>query len=87
MPDNLGCLKTFDSRCRLLGVQAEFIVYAFGGPAEYAGRDLVEVHRPVIRKGATVYHFDIVAAHFMGTLADMGVAKVTFLPIFNDHDL
>ncbi len=57
-------------------LQAQFIVYAFGGPEEYAGRNLVEVHKPVIRKGATEYHFDIVAAHFIGTLADMGVAKV-----------
>lgn len=57
-------------------LQAEFIVYAFGGPAEYTGRDMVTVHKPVIKRGATVFHFDVVAAHFIGTLADMGVSKV-----------
>ena len=37
---------------------------------------MVTVHKPVIKRGATVFHFDIVAAHFIGTLADMGVSKV-----------
>ncbi|KAK9825016.1 hypothetical protein WJX74_000814 [Apatococcus lobatus] len=67
---------------RLRRKLAEFVVYAFGGPNEYTGQDLVAAHKPVIMKGATVYHFDIVAEHFMGTLADMGVAKMLHYTIW-----
>ena len=58
-------------------IQAEFVAYAFGGcPAEYTGQDLVAAHQPVVEKGATIFHFDIVLEHFMATLTEMGVPEV-----------
>ena len=62
--------------CKL--AQAVFVVFAFGGPAEYTGQDLVAAHKPVIKKGASLYHFDIVVDHFMATLVELGVSKVLY---------
>ena len=54
------------------------MVYAFGGAAEYKGKDLMAAHfHLVTRHGLNVEHFDMVAAHFQATLTELKVAQVS----------
>ena len=53
------------------------MVYAFGGSAEYKGKDLKAAHYNLVTKqGLNVEHFDMVAEHFQSTLLDLKVAQV-----------
>lgn len=55
------------------------MVYAFGGAAEYKGKDLMAAHfHLVTQHGLNVDHFDMVAGHFQATLTDLSVAQVSF---------
>ena len=54
--------------------QIAFMTWAFGGPAEYKGRDLREAHAPLVKKGLLDSHFDAVAVHLKDTLTELGVA-------------
>ncbi len=63
--------------CACLHLQEEFVCFAFGGPSEYSGEDLAAAHQPVIRKGATVFLFDVVVDHFLAVLTETGVTKVS----------
>ena len=59
-------------------MQVQFMVYAFGGAAEYKGKDLMAAHyRLVTQQGLNVKHFDMVAGHFQATLVDLKVAQVS----------
>ena len=53
--------------------QVAFMTWAFGGPAEYKGRDLREAHAPLVKNGLNDSHFDAVAGHLKATLAELGV--------------
>lgn len=54
------------------------MVYAFGGAAEYKGKDLMAAHFHLVTKhGLNVDHFDMVAGHFQATLIDLGIAQVS----------
>ena len=56
--------------------QIAFMTRAFGGPSEYAGRDLRTAHALLVRdKGLSDRHFDAVAVHLESTLRDLGVAR------------
>jgi len=55
--------------------QVAFMTWAFGGPAEYKGRDLRTAHADLVKKkGLTDRHFDAVAGHLKATLLELGVA-------------
>jgi hemoglobin len=55
--------------------QIAFMTWAFGGPAEYRGRDLRQAHAKLVEnKGLGDVHFDAVAKHLAETLRDLGVA-------------
>lgn len=45
---------------------------ALGGPERYRGPDLAEAHRHL---GITDHHFNLVAGHLDGTLADLKVSR------------
>jgi hemoglobin len=49
-----------------------FLIQATGGPREYRGRDLHEVHEPLRITGRD---FDRVAEHLVGTLREHGIAE------------
>jgi hemoglobin len=54
--------------------QVAFMTWAFGGPAEYRGRDLRSAHAGLVERGLGDGHFDAVARHLQATLTEMGVA-------------
>jgi hemoglobin len=47
--------------------------WAFGGPANYKGRDLKTAHAGLVQRGLGDAHFDAVARHLATTLEDLGV--------------
>jgi hemoglobin len=54
--------------------QVAFMTWAFGGPAEYKGRDLRTAHAELVKKrGLNDVHFDAVAGHLRETLQELGV--------------
>jgi hemoglobin len=54
--------------------QVAFMTRAFGGPAQYQGRDLRVAHADLVRtRGLTDAHFDAVAKHLRATLETLGV--------------
>jgi len=55
--------------------QIAFMTWAFGGPAEFRGRDLTVAHANLVKnKGLSDVHFDAVAKHLDATLRELGVA-------------
>lgn len=59
---------------RLKGMQVEFFAAALGGPDEYAGQTMRDVHRG---RGIDQVHFDLVAKYLAESLADAGVSEAT----------
>ena len=56
--------------------QKSFLSMAFGGPYQYSGRDLREVHQPLKEKfGLTDAHFDRVGALFKETLEELNISE------------
>lgn len=55
--------------------QVAFMTWAFGGPAEYKGRDLNTAHKSLVNRGLGDAHFDAVAGHLKATLEELGVAQ------------
>ena len=54
--------------------QIAFMTWAFGGPADYKGRDLTTAHAHLVRaKGLNDTHFDAVAVCLQQTLLELGV--------------
>ena len=53
--------------------QISFMTWAFGGPAEYRGRDLRAAHAGLVKRGLGDAHFDAVAGHLEATLRELGV--------------
>ena len=55
--------------------QVAFMGWAFGGPAEFKGRDLRTSHAKLVEEqGLTDVHFDAVAEHLKSTLEELGIA-------------
>src|SRR5689334_10382381 len=49
-----------------------FMTWAFGGPAEYRGRDLRSSHAKLVsEQGLSDLHFDVVANHLKATLEEL----------------
>ena len=59
---------------RLKGMQVEFFAAALGGPDEYRGRSMADVHRG---RGIAQHHFDLVAKYLMDSLLAAGVPEET----------
>jgi hemoglobin len=59
---------------RLKGVQTEFFAAALGGPDEYRGRSMRDVHRG---RGITRHHFGLVASHLRDALSAAGLPPAT----------
>jgi hemoglobin len=59
---------------RLRGMQVEFFAAALGGPEEYGGRSMKDIHRG---RGITQPHFDLVADYLTKALLDAGVPADT----------
>jgi hemoglobin len=56
--------------------QIAFMTWAFGGPAQYKGRDLRAAHAKLVRdQGLGDEHFDAVARHLAATLRELGLAE------------
>jgi len=55
---------------RLKGMQVEFFAAALGGPDEYRGRSMKDVHHG---RGIGQHHFDLVAGHLTEALTSAGV--------------
>jgi hemoglobin len=53
--------------------QKAFLTMAFGGPHEYTGRDMRSAHAPLVERGLSDQHVDIVVEHLGGTLKELGV--------------
>jgi hemoglobin len=55
--------------------QIAFMTWAFGGPAEYKGRDLRTAHAELVNnRGLGDTQFDAVAEHLRSTLEELGVS-------------
>ncbi len=54
--------------------QKAFLAYAFGGPADYSGKDLRAAHAPLVEKGLNDSHFGAVAGHLQAVLEELGIA-------------
>lgn len=55
--------------------QVAFMTRVFGGPPEYAGRNLRDAHRDLVqRRGLGDSHFDAIAKHLQSTLEELGIA-------------
>jgi hemoglobin len=59
---------------RLKGMQVEFFATALGGPGEYRGRSMKDVHRG---RGIGQHHFDLVAKYLTDSLLAAGVPEET----------
>jgi len=57
---------------RQRGKQKAFLSYAFGGPAQYTGKDMRESHSHL---DLGEEHFIAIASHLQGTLEELGVAE------------
>ena len=57
------------------GKQKAFLTMVFGGPNEYAGKDLRTAHASLVENGMNDSHFDAVAGHLQATLDELGVAS------------
>lgn len=63
---------------RLKGMQVEFFAAALGGPDEYHGRTMKDVH---LGRGIGQSHFDLVATHLNDALSGAGVPPDTAITI------
>jgi hemoglobin len=62
-----------DKMDKLKSSQTAFLTMAFGGPHEYTGKKLRDVHAPLVDKGMTDKHFDAVVFHLEKTMEIAGI--------------
>ncbi|MBN3510533.1 group 1 truncated hemoglobin [Mycolicibacterium septicum] len=72
--DQLSGFFTGTNMGRLKGRQVEFFAAALGGPVEYSGAAMRQVHQG---RGITMHHFNLVAGYLGGSLAEAGVPEST----------
>jgi len=53
--------------------QKAFLTFAFGGPANYSGKDMREGHAHLVKQGLNDAHFDAVMGHIGSTLKELNV--------------
>ena len=55
--------------------QASFLLFAFGGPNAYDGKNMRDAHSALWDKGLGDEHVDIVIEHLADTLKELGAAE------------
>ena len=55
--------------------QKGFLTMVLGGPNHYAGKDMRDGHRHLVKRGLNDMHVDIVLEHLRSTLAELGISK------------
>ncbi len=63
--------------------QVAFLVFAFGGPSRYTGKDLRVAHSKLVAEGLSDVHFDAVAGHLDAALRGLGVADILRTEVMN----
>jgi two-component system chemotaxis sensor kinase CheA len=58
---------------RQIAKQKAFLTFVFGGPTPYEGKDLKEVHKPLVEKGLNDSHFDLIVKFLDEALQEMNV--------------
>jgi hemoglobin len=54
--------------------QKAFLTMAFGGPANYTGKDMRDGHARLVQMGLNDSHFDAVVENLAATLTELGVS-------------
>ncbi|MBN4078418.1 group 1 truncated hemoglobin [Gammaproteobacteria bacterium AH-315-C21] len=54
--------------------QKAFLTMVFGGPNNYTGKNMREAHAPLVEKGLSDLHVDVIIEHLGATLKELGVA-------------
>ncbi len=54
--------------------QKAFLTMAFGGPANYTGKDMRDGHAKLVKMGLDNSHFDAVIENLAATLTELGVS-------------
>ena len=55
--------------------QKAFLTMAFGGPANYSGKDMRDGHAKFVKMGLDDSHFDAVMENLLATLAELNVPQ------------
>ena len=55
--------------------QKWFLIFAFGGATHYSGKDLRSAHAPLVRRGLSSVHFDIVVEHLRSALEELNIEQ------------
>jgi hemoglobin len=76
--DQLSSFFTGTNMNRLKGRQVEFFAAALGGPNQYTGASMKQVHQG---RGITMHHFTLVAGHLKDSLFAAGVPFETVAEI------
>jgi len=58
---------------RQIAKQKAFLTFAFGGPAQYSGKDMRTGHAHLVKMGLNDSHFDAVLEDLGATLKELGV--------------
>ena len=53
--------------------QKAFLTFAFGGPANYTGKDMTAAHAKLVKQGMNENHFNLVMKHLGATLTELEV--------------
>jgi hemoglobin len=59
---------------RQIRKQKAFLTMVLGGPVAYTGKDMRAAHAPLVARGLSDSHYDIVVEHLGATLTELGVA-------------
>jgi hemoglobin len=78
--DQLSSFFTGTNINRLKGRQVEFLAAALGGPQQYTGASMKQVHQG---RGIMMHHFNLVAGHLKDSLFAVGVASETVAEILD----
>ncbi|HSK03869.1 MAG TPA: group 1 truncated hemoglobin [Kofleriaceae bacterium] len=58
---------------RQIRKQKAFLTMVLGGPVAYTGKDMRAAHAPLVARGLSDSHFDVVVEHLGATLTELGV--------------
>jgi hemoglobin len=58
---------------RQRAMQGDFLIFAFGGPNNYSGKELTAGHAHLVKRGLNDTHYDIIIEHLAAALKELGV--------------
>lgn len=61
--------------------QKAFLTMVTGGPNHYTGRDMRTAHAPLVERGLSDEHVDVVIEHLGATLRELGVGEATIAEV------